>query len=91
MRLDILRKCGMTLQEARKWYEETPKICKICGSNKNLGIDHCHKEMIIRGFLCRSCNCGIGNFYEKPELLIKALDFIKKGRENDSLQVVSTS
>jgi len=37
-----------------------PNICMICGSAKNICIDHCHDTGAVRGLLCRSCNLGLG-------------------------------
>jgi len=65
------------------------ELCKICKkpetmlSNgktkvlKRLAIDHCHKTGKVRGLLCHRCNTGIGGFYESPELLQSAIDYLK--------------
>lgn len=57
--------------------------CAIC--NKQFidslpQIDHCHKTGKIRGILCLLCNTGIGKLQDDPTLLLKAVDYLEKGR-----------
>ena len=59
-------------------------LCDICGldnsgsSGRRLAIDHDHKTGTVRGMLCQKCNVGLGNFNDNPELLAKAIRYIKK-------------
>jgi hypothetical protein len=42
-------------------------MCKICFKDLRVNracLDHCHKTLMIRGYLCQGCNCGIGQFKE---------------------------
>ena len=55
------------------------QVCSICGSKERLHIDHCHITGNVRGLLCHYCNIGIGMFKDKPELLLKAIDYLKDG------------
>ena len=55
--------------------------CAICGrkaTNKALAVDHCHETGKIRDILCGYCNVGLGSFFDRPELLEKAADYIRK-------------
>ncbi len=59
-------------------------VCAIClrpprGKRKSLGVDHDHSTGEIRALLCSNCNFGIGMFEDNPELLQKAIDYLKKG------------
>lgn len=59
--------------------------CDICGTshlelNKSLGIDHNHKTGKIRGLLCNSCNIALGSFRDNPEILEKAIEYLKKNQ-----------
>ena len=71
------------------WYsaklEECKGKCEICGTEqlserhkKYLAVDHCHETNKIRGLLCSRCNCGLGQFVHKPELLTAAIAYLKK-------------
>ncbi len=51
--------------------------CKICGSTKNLSIDHCHDTNFVRGVLCKNCNMGIAMFQDSQDLLAKAIDYLE--------------
>lgn len=61
--------------------------CAICGkpfdqtARKNACIDHEHGKRgveSIRAILCVPCNAGIGNFYENPDLLHAAIDYLNE-------------
>lgn len=55
--------------------------CAVCGkaaSKKKLAVDHCHTTGKIRDLLCGSCNTGLGQFQDNPELLEKAADYLRK-------------
>jgi hypothetical protein len=63
-------------------YKQQDGKCLICGATESihghrLAVDHCHTTLKIRGLLCKSCNVGLGNFYEKPELLRNAAKYIE--------------
>lgn len=42
--------------------------------------DHDHKNKSFRGWLCRKCNLGLGNFGDDPKLLKRAVDWVEKKR-----------
>jgi len=61
----------MTAQQGR---------CAICKLKKDetLHIDHCHEAGHVRGLLCRSCNTGLGNFYDRHEFLESAAEYVRQ-------------
>lgn len=52
--------------------------CKICSSTRKLVVDHCHLTNKVRGLLCYKCNTGLGLFNDNPDLISKALLYIKE-------------
>jgi len=71
----------------------TNPVCWICGRQEwakgksNLSLDHEHShhpenrkagcDECVRGLLCHSCNVGLGNFLDNPDLLQKASDYLE--------------
>lgn len=60
--------------------------CAICNcttedNRKDFAVDHCHATGKVRELLCNSCNTGIGNFKDNPDLLNKAIDYLEKHNE----------
>lgn len=67
--------------EAKKPKPYTPFTCPICSKLTIAGIskivlDHNHKNGKVRGYLCESCNTGIGRFDDDPILVYKALEWL---------------
>ena len=64
-----------------------PKIgtpCDCCGrKDKPLVMDHCHKSNKIRGWICQSCNIGIGRLGDSVDGILKAFNYLKKYYENE--------
>lgn len=55
--------------------------CEICGKKlgrNSLVLDHNHSNEQARGLLRRSCNSGLGYFYDNPEIMINAANYIEK-------------
>jgi len=57
--------------------------CAICGKEHNgkhnvFAIDHCHKSNVVRSLLCKQCNVGLGNFFDDPEVLRKAAEYLER-------------
>jgi len=55
-----VRRCQERLKYGITRESIGPNVCMICGSTKNICIDHCHDTNTVRGLLCRSCNLGLG-------------------------------
>lgn len=52
--------------------------CELCGTHQNLHIDHNHNTNQVRGVLCTNCNRGLGHFKDSPDLLQKAIEYLKE-------------
>ena len=65
-------------------YPYKDPTCDCCGGSdelEKLHLDHDHKTGIFRGYLCRSCNTGIGSLGDNIEGLQKALTYLRKHYE----------
>jgi len=73
---------GVDVDEAEKLYQSHSGHCDICGntctSGKRLALDHCHTTGKIRGMLCGNCNTGLGKFKDSPEMLFKAIEYLRQ-------------
>jgi hypothetical protein len=78
--------CYDELQRQRYWaHKNAPPVtdcCEACGkafsTTYKAVLDHSHKTGLFRGWLCNSCNSGLGQFGDDIELLQKAIDYLKK-------------
>jgi len=69
---------GITRDDYESMFVAQGGKCAICkkSSTKALAVDHCHQTEVVRGLLCRSCNVGLGNFKDDPELLSAAREYL---------------
>lgn len=73
---------GITDPEYQALLIKQNELCAICGgppirAGHSLSVDHCHTTGKIRGLLCSNCNTGLGLFKDSPELLEKALLYLR--------------
>lgn len=76
-RAESLKQYGLTEEQYKVILDSQGGLCSICGILPAVCVDHCHASGKIRSILCRKCNCGLGHFNDKPELLQKAIDYLK--------------
>lgn len=78
---------GVSRADKLKWLKKKPVNepfeCPICSKRTIAGItskvvlEHDHRSGKVRGWVCDSCNTGIGRFKDDRELLKRAIKFIK--------------
>lgn len=79
----------MTSREAKEAKRLRPRkgtlfLCPICrkmsivGVNVKVVADHDHKAGRSRGYLCESCNTGLGRFKDEENILRNAIAYLKK-------------
>ena len=90
---DSFLKIVKELREKQSKPKET-YTCPICEKNiteiqgNSWCLDHDHKTKKFRGWLCHKCNRALGNFDDDIELLKKAIEYIKKDRNDDTNQTL---
>lgn len=76
-------KFGLSKYEYNHLLSKQDKRCGICRKSqsrmkKALAVDHCHETGLIRGFLCSSCNLGLGCFRDNVDYLREAIVYLRK-------------
>ena len=75
-------KYGITLEDYNQMYDLQSGVCKICGqaetNGKRIAIDHNHITGKVRGLLCNHCNIGLGKFFDNPQLLQSAINYLNE-------------
>lgn len=79
----LLAKFGITTAEYCAMRDAQNKRCAICNREEStrqrrLAVDHDHALGVVRGLLCHHCNTGLGNFFDDPALLFKAVQYLAK-------------
>lgn len=84
---DLKRTYGITLEWYNEQSEKQNHVCAICkqpetavikGKLLSLAVDHCHESGTIRGLLCRSCNNAIGALKHSEDILLAAIEYLRK-------------
>lgn len=86
---------GITIEQYNELFDKQNGCCAICGKHqteneKALAVDHDHSccdgqkscGKCIRGLLCSNCNRGLGLFKDNEEVLMRALNYIKRNEKN---------
>lgn len=83
--------CKKAMEKSKKAGEPTKAppgtTCELCGSSKKIVYDHDHKKCIFRGWLCDSCNRGLGQCGDNIEGLMKRLNYLIS-KEGDKPKII---
>lgn len=77
----------ITIDDFEEMLEKQNHRCAVCGIHatetraKVLCVDHCHKNGLVRGLLCHSCNMAIGQLGDDPTVLLMAARYLNKALE----------
>ncbi len=79
----LLKKYGIGLTKYREMALEQDHRCAICGTHQSnlkefMSVDHCHRTGRIRGLLCQYCNTGLGFFFDSPDNLLNAREYLSR-------------
>lgn len=81
-----------TVQRIKKTAPPKPSVCECCGRNpdtdrtiRGWAMDHNHSTHEFRGWICQTCNIGLGHFKDSVNGLLNAIIYLKKSekRTND--------
>lgn len=76
---ELRKKYGISLETYKRETAFRANHCDICNNLTNtLHVDHCHTSNKIRGYLCGSCNRGIGLLKDNYETCLKAANYLKR-------------
>lgn len=88
--LEAARRLGLCIEEIQAMRGAHSGQCDICGHVETkkdrrgnllrLAIDHCHSTGLVRGQLCNVCNRAIGMMGDNPDLLEKAVEYLRRDR-----------
>lgn len=82
LKAHLLCHYGITPDDYRRMLREQKGLCAICGkSEKNMHIDHDHETGKVRGIICVSCNHMLGRAYDDIDILLNAVQYLRKNRE----------
>jgi len=78
------RTYGLGADDVDRLLEQQGRRCGICGEPTrprlaSMHLDHDHATGKVRGLLCLDCNQGLGKFRERPELLLRAVIYLRNG------------
>lgn len=58
--------------------------CPICNTyTEEWILDHCHFSHQFRGYICNSCNLGLGRLNDDVNTLYKAIDYLTQDQPID--------
>lgn len=82
----LMRRYGLTDEEVRAQTALQRGLCAICREAPAAHVDHDHTSGRARGMLCFNCNGGLGQFFDDPVRLSRAIDYLKGARWKTELE-----
>lgn len=83
---------GLTVEDYARMHKDQNGLCAICGKVETvrnhshvisaLAVDHDHSTGKIRGLLCSNCNKFLGCAKDSEDNLLKAVEYLRKHKEN---------
>jgi hypothetical protein len=93
----LLKRYGISTEDYNLLLQNQNGKCSICGNDEiaihkiskqkqKLAVDHCHETGKVRGLLCQDCNRGIGLFHENILRLEKAINYLLKFQQSNTIK-----
>jgi hypothetical protein len=73
----LTQRFGISAAEVNQMIEEQNGLCALCQNKPAVQVDHEHGSGRVRGILCDGCNGGLGAFADRPDLLTRAIDYLR--------------
>lgn len=79
-----MKKYNITLTDYEALLDKQGGLCAICRTDtrdsreRDMPVDHDHATGQVRGILCDRCNRTIGLFQDDPEIIARAVTYLKK-------------
>ena len=79
-RAERKRKYGLTDAAFHQMVVAHGNACAICGVTFTAepNVDHCHETGVVRGLLCSMCNGGLGMFKDREDLMVRAIEYLRR-------------
>lgn len=85
----LMRKYNLTPAQFQAMVDSQDGVCDICREpnrdGRELCVDHDHKTGKVRALLCHKCNLGIEAFKENTKVLAKAMEYLAKHSQINTL------
>jgi hypothetical protein len=75
---------GITKKLKKNYKHLKGDSCDLCGVKTKLDLDHDHKTKKFRGWLCRSCNMGIGRCGDTVNGIQNLINYLIKNEKNST-------
>lgn len=69
---------GLSVEAIRALKKSQGDVCAICTERPAEHLDHDHNTNQVRAFLCSRCNMGLGQFFDRPDLLRQAANYLEQ-------------
>jgi hypothetical protein len=69
---------GITAADADAMLEVQGGLCAVCGGQPAVHVDHDHVHGNVRGLTCFNCNGGLGQFKDRVDIMLKAIDYLER-------------
>ncbi len=79
----LIKNYGISAEQYNEIFAKQNGRCKICNRHqsefkRSLAVDHDHNTNKVRGLLCHHCNSAIGHFFENPQIMERAIIYVKE-------------
>lgn len=79
-RYHLRRRFGIEPADVERMIEAQGGLCAVCRKNPPTQVDHDHETGLVRGILCDGCNGGLGHFRDDPNLIRRAIAYVRRHR-----------